>query len=359
MEMQQIRYFLAVTDTLNFTRAAERCNVSQPALTRAIKALEAELGAPLVNREQRNTHLTDLGRLIEPYLRTIYEQSLSAKTVASEFTTLGKVSLRIGAMCTIGPSIVSDFVARFAREFRDIDIEVEPLDLPELREKLTRGELEVALAAFPGAADENLHTLPLFTERFAVATSLDHRFARRTALPCQELDGEPYINRANCEYYSLVSEVFASRGISMRQIFSSECDEWVLGMIKSGLGVGFFPEFAVKGPDIALTPLVEPSFTRTVCLATVRGRRHSPAVGAFVRLARAHQWPTAKSGSPAIERKGPSRLSRRGLEHKGENNGAQQRHAHNGDGRRPAGRLKDTADHRRARKPAQIIRSEI
>ena len=61
MEMQQVRYFLAVSRTLNFTRAAEECNVTQPALTRAIKQLEDELGGELIRREGRNTHLTDLG----------------------------------------------------------------------------------------------------------------------------------------------------------------------------------------------------------------------------------------------------------------------------------------------------------
>ena len=354
MEMQQIRYFLAVTDTLNFTRAAEQCNVSQPALTRAIKALEEELGAPLINREQRNTHLTELGRLMEPYFRTIFQQSMSAKSAANAFAALGKSSLKIGAMCTIGPSIVADFVARFARDFGEIDIEVKPLDLPALRASLTKGDLEIALAAFPGPIDDNFHTLPLFTERFAAATSPEHRFAGKNVLPCRDLDGEAYINRTNCEYFNVVSEAFAAQGIKMRQTFSSECNEWVLGMIKSGLGVGFFPEFAVKDPGIVLTPLVDPAFARRVTLATVRGRRHSPAVGAFVRLARAHRWP-AYDAAPA----GGSGLGRRGLEQKGEKHGAQQRHANGGDGRRPASRLKDPSYRRRARKPAQIIRSEV
>ena len=71
--MQQVRYFLAVAGTLNFTRAAERCNVSQPSLTRAIQSLEAELGGPLFHRERGNTHLTELGRIIQPFLATAAE----------------------------------------------------------------------------------------------------------------------------------------------------------------------------------------------------------------------------------------------------------------------------------------------
>ena len=68
MEMHQVRYFLAVADELNFTRAAERCHVAQPSLTRAIKLLEEELGGPLFHRERANTHLSELGCMVKPYL---------------------------------------------------------------------------------------------------------------------------------------------------------------------------------------------------------------------------------------------------------------------------------------------------
>jgi hypothetical protein len=67
VEMHQIRYFLALCKEFNFTKAAERCNVAQPSLTRAIKLLEEEFGGPLVHRERVNTHLTELGRMVRPF----------------------------------------------------------------------------------------------------------------------------------------------------------------------------------------------------------------------------------------------------------------------------------------------------
>src|SRR5690242_16525712 len=82
MEMHQIRYCLAVCDTLNFTRAAERCNVTQPALTRAIQKLEEELGGLLFRRERKFTHMTDLGLLVRPQLEGILKQSEQARTAA-------------------------------------------------------------------------------------------------------------------------------------------------------------------------------------------------------------------------------------------------------------------------------------
>lgn len=298
MEMQQIRYFLAVADTLNFTRAAERCNVSQPALTRAIKSLEDELGGALINREQRNTHLSELGRMMAPYFQTIYEQSVSAKTTANQFRRLSRAALKIGAMCTIGPSIVAEFLARYSLTFENVEIEVTALGLDALKQKLMRGELEVALLASPEPLGDEFHQMPLFLENFVLALSKTHRLANADVVPCRELHGERYINRANCEYYDLVHEAFVANGVLTRKVFSSECDEWVIGMIKAGLGVGYFPEFAINDPDIILKPLVEPSFSRTVSLVTVRGRPHSPAVGAFVKQARLEKWPVTRLEKP-------------------------------------------------------------
>jgi DNA-binding transcriptional LysR family regulator len=88
MEMHQVRYFLALCEELNFTRAAERCNVAQPSLTRAIKQLEEELGGALFRRERANTHLSELGRTLKPYLEQVYHRAEDAKRQAHEFLAL-------------------------------------------------------------------------------------------------------------------------------------------------------------------------------------------------------------------------------------------------------------------------------
>src|SRR5262245_64701871 len=103
MEIQEIRYFLALCETLNFTRASERCNVSQPALTRAIQHLEGKLGGPLVHRERGNTHLTELGRIMQPYFEQVAGQMEAARRRAQSMAKLKGATLTVGLMCTIGP----------------------------------------------------------------------------------------------------------------------------------------------------------------------------------------------------------------------------------------------------------------
>ena len=118
MEMHQVRYFLAVADTLNFTRAAEQCHVSQPALTRAIQQLEEELGGLLLRRERKLTHLTDFGQLIEPHLRQLAADAEAAKTTAKRFLNLQQADIRLGVMCTIGPARFMGFLAGSAGQPR-------------------------------------------------------------------------------------------------------------------------------------------------------------------------------------------------------------------------------------------------
>src|SRR5690348_15263355 len=88
MEMHQIRYFVAVAQELNFTRAAERCNVAQPSLTRAIKLLEEEFGGSLFHRERSRTHLSELGQIVYPYLKQVHDQAQLVREQALSFTRL-------------------------------------------------------------------------------------------------------------------------------------------------------------------------------------------------------------------------------------------------------------------------------
>jgi DNA-binding transcriptional LysR family regulator len=291
MEMQQVRYFLALARTLNFTRAAEQSNVSQPALTRAIQQLEAELGGPLFHRERQNTHLSELGRIMLPYLESIQAQADAARTHAKSLKTLDKATLHIGAMCTIGPALISDLMVKFKLAHRNVELIVSDRGSGELIEMLAAGDLQLALFGLPEGPDARFHALPLFKERFVVAIPPNHRLASQNIVRCQDLHEEPYVNRANCEYYDYARRQLRGQGVLWRKVFSSERDDWVQGMIKAGLGFGFFPELSVTDPALVTRRLVDPEFVRTIMLVTVRGRPHSPAVGAFVQQARTFPWP--------------------------------------------------------------------
>jgi LysR family hydrogen peroxide-inducible transcriptional activator len=159
MEMHQVRYFRAMCEELNFTRAAARCNVSQPSLTRAISNLEKEFGGLLFNRERSNTHLTELGRVVKPYLDQVYEQAATALAHARKFENARSVELRLGLMCTIAPTQFVELVSQMSSAHPDIHIEIADSNAGNLDSKLSMGELEVAIYCRPERTrDEHLHS---------------------------------------------------------------------------------------------------------------------------------------------------------------------------------------------------------
>ncbi|MBL8770238.1 MAG: LysR family transcriptional regulator [Phenylobacterium sp.] len=292
MEMQQVRYFLALARTLNFTRAAEQANVSQPALTRAIQQLEHELGGPLFHRERANTHLSELGRMMLPYLEQIQAQTEAAKQQARAAKKLENVALKIGVMCTIGPALIADLIVKFRMAHPNVELEVTEEGSTELMEMLSKGDLHLALFGLPEGPDVRFHGLPLFQERFVLAIPPDHPLAAKNVISCRDTHEQPYVSRANCEIFDVARRQLREAGVRWNKVFSSERDDWVQGMIKAGLGIGFFPELSVTDPGLVTRRLIDPEFVRTIMLVTVRGRPHSPAVGAFVQAARAFKWPT-------------------------------------------------------------------
>jgi DNA-binding transcriptional LysR family regulator len=250
----------------------------------------------LFHRERNNTHLSELGLMMRPYLESVEASSRAAKEAAQAAKKLENVVLTLGAMCTIGPQLVCNLLAMFQRDHPDVEVHVIDGEARAMIESLEKGDLHIALVGVPEEMPEQFHLLPVFSERFVVVVGRDHPWAMRNSpVRVAELDAQPYVGRSDCEVYQAVRDDFMKRGVCMRKVFSSPRDEWVQNMVKAGLGIGFFPEFTVTDPDLVAIPLIDPSYSRTIYLATVRGRPHSPAIGAFVKAARHHAWPASSA----------------------------------------------------------------
>ncbi len=299
MELHEIRYFLALGKTLNFTKAAETCNVSQPALTRAIQKMEDELGGLLFSRERNNTHLTELGRLLEPHLTEVLNRTHLAKETASRFLRLDSAQLRLGVMCTIGPVRFVSFLARFRQQNPGVDLTLVEQTPAQLTGLLNKGDIDAALMASPDGFPDPLQAQALYPERFVIACSAGHRFARANALRVADLDGESYLQRLNCEYDGHLTEVCVSNGAKVVNSYGSEREDWVLTMVAAGMGVCFLPEFSNTVPGVISRPVSDPAVQREVSLVTVAGRRWSSPLSAFIRAIRGYCWTEPQPFDPA------------------------------------------------------------
>jgi DNA-binding transcriptional LysR family regulator len=290
MEMHQVRYFLAVAEELNFSRAAQRCEVSQPSLSRAIKSLEAELGGALFRRERNNTHLSELGLMVRPHLETVYNATASAKQVSQDVNRMKKVPLKLGLMSTIAPDEIVDLIAALKAQHPGLELRLCDASAAELRDRLLAGDLEAAIYALPGEQLDQTHMMPLFSEQMVIAVHRSHRLSNARGFPVSEMNGENYIHRMNCEFAGYADRILSDKGVTCTPTYWSERDDWTLAMVAAGLGFAFMPANAIKHPGVIGVPVVDPEFWRLVNLVTVRGRPHSPGIGALVREAMRKKW---------------------------------------------------------------------
>jgi LysR family hydrogen peroxide-inducible transcriptional activator len=283
MELHQIRYFLALCEELNFTRAAERCDVAQSSLTRAIKTLEDELGGGLFHRERANTHLSKLGLRIRPFLEQAYGQVEGARRQAQDFARLQAASLRLGILSTIVPGDLVALIEAMRTRHSEIVLHITDAPAEALQQRLLAGELDAAICAAPSlASDARFDHLPLYREPFVVALRAGHPLARQDAIGLKDLHSEARARHSHCEYEPALRDAFARQGVESPVSYQNENNGWVLAMVAAGMGYALMPEMSARASDIAVRPLVDPEIIREIALVTVRGRAETPGVSALV-----------------------------------------------------------------------------
>jgi DNA-binding transcriptional LysR family regulator len=302
MELYQIRYFLALCDTLNFARAAERCGVCQPSLTRAIQKMEHELGGLLIRRERRLTHLTELGRLVHPMLEEVVSHAELTKAAAQRFLTAPNRPMKLGVMASIGPRRLAHFLARFGAEHLGAELALVEARADSLHEMLLGGKLEVAIAAHSAVASERLRQHRLYRERLVVVFPLGHRFERLDAVRLGELKNENFLFRTHCDLRDALLDSCRAQGFVPKIVHRSEQDDWVQLMVAAGRGVTVLPEYAHIGLQTLARPLIEPELAREVVLVTVAGRPHDRWVHLLLRAARSYKW---DEGTAAVDGRPP------------------------------------------------------
>jgi DNA-binding transcriptional LysR family regulator len=294
MELHQIRYFLAACETLNFTRAAEKLDVSVPSLTRAIHALEEELGGQLFRRERHLTHLTDLGRLMQQHLATAHEATEAARKDAALYAN-ADTTLKLGVVATMPASHLVGYLRALRTAAPELELRIWEANCEELGAALLEGELDIAIST-SCAFDERLRPTPLFRERYHVAFAPGHRYEKMNAVPMREFEGEAYVKRLHCEFPANFAKLDIARPYrAVRTRYVGEREDWVQAMVAAGLGMTLMPEFLPILSGIETRLVIEPEVYRQVSLVTVAGRRHSQPVEIAVHTARSFAWERATS----------------------------------------------------------------
>jgi len=242
MELQQLRYFMAVTKHRNFTRAAESCYVSQPALSIQIKKLEDELGGPLFHRQGRKIVLTDIGHRLSSRAESLLRQHQSTLDEIKDALSTGG-ACRFGAIMTIAPYLVPYMVSRIDDDERPA-FHMEENFTESLLSKLLDGSLDFALMSSP-VEEPRLLVKVIAKENFVLVMPSDHRLAQYVSVPFKEALSEPFMplspihcaGRQVCDFYG----DWKPEG---KAVFESAQIETILKLVAEGQGVTLLPKMA-------------------------------------------------------------------------------------------------------------------
>lgn len=209
MELEQLRHFLKVAETGNFTRAAHAVSLSQPALSRSIARLEAELGQPVFDRQTRKAVLTDAGRILHDRARQIVSLVDDLPAEICDDGQSGRI--RVGAIPTIAPFFLPQFLRDFGGDFPQARVVVQEDTTDVMLKKLSEGEIDAALLAQP-LESRHLQFEDLFDEELFLVMSADHPLRHKSRISLADLESLPFVllGEAHCLTGSILQ--FCRRG---------------------------------------------------------------------------------------------------------------------------------------------------
>jgi DNA-binding transcriptional LysR family regulator len=298
MELHQIRYFLALARSLNFTRAAEMCNVTQPALTKAVQKLELELGGVLIHRERQLTQLTDLGKLVLPMLERAYVAAENVHTLAVEFRRKEIAPLKIALATCMSAAIIETPLIEIGRFMPGLQVELVEEEPAALGDLLLDGTVNAAICEELGELPVRIDHWRLFEERLLVLMPRGSPLAGSATITPDLVAKATWLERAGHEGANPLRQGLFPPGVEPHIGHRGRGLAHLQHMVSAGLGLMLWPEHAPHLPDLVTRPIANDPLRRNIELLAVAGRRYSPALEALVKIARVHDW---RSGFPATD----------------------------------------------------------
>jgi len=291
IELRHLAALRAVAEEGTFRGAAARLGYTQSAISQQVATLEKIVGATLVERPggPRAVSLTDAGRLVLRHADAIIARLQAAQADVAAMLDGGAGTVRVGTFQSVGARILPELVRRFKEAWPKVDVRlIESVSDPELLECVERGELDLTFVMLP-LTDGPLAMAELMRDPWVLLAPADSPLADRgQPLALREVADLPLIGSRLCRSREQLNAHFLARGLQPTYVFESDENTTVHGLVAAGAGVAIMPKLAVNPGDdrvvaIELGPKVPP---RVIAIAWHRDRYRSPAVKAFVELAK-------------------------------------------------------------------------
>lgn len=288
MDLLQLRYFQAVARYQHVSRAAADLRVAQPALSRTIARLEAELGVPLFNRHGRRLALNRFGAAFLARVERALGELDQARHELEDAVGLAHGSIAVAAETL---RVLTDLAAAFLADHPEVSLRLNQSSAPAMSRQLEAGDVDLCLASQPLEGPE-FRAVELFSEEVLLAVPPQHRFARRKSVGVKELAGEPFITpRAGYWQRTLIERLLRRAGTSLTIACEGDEPAAIRGLISAGVGVGLLPMVARRmaaQPPVAWLHLQAPGCRRTLSAVWREDVYLSSAARRFIDFAVAH-----------------------------------------------------------------------
>lgn len=290
MTLSELRYIVAVARERNFRRAAEKCFVTQPALSLAIQKLEDELGLQLFERKKTDVATTPAGAQIVEQAMRVLEEAEKIRELARHGANPLAGPIRFGAIHTIGPYLLPELIPELLKRAPEMPLIVEENTTANLEGQLRNGQVDAIVIALPFNV-AGVETLPLYDENFVVVVPQLHAWANKTEITSAELAGEKVLllNSEHC-FSNQVEEACPKLSRS-GEVMQGNSLETLRNMVASGLGITVLPESAVSDryqtPLLHVIPFKPPAPSRRVALAYRKSFGRMAAIEALAKAIKA------------------------------------------------------------------------
>lgn len=280
-----VRAFLAVFDLASFHKAADLLNISQPALSRRIQALEASLGTPLLERSTRHVAPTAAGRKLEPMVRRLLDELDSSMLSISDIGERQSGQITISSIPTAVIYVLPRALRKFHVRYPLIRFRVLDRSPQEALESVVQGEVEFGINMV-GATETDVAFTPLLTDPYVLVCRRDHPLAKRRAVRWHDLAGHALIRigRANSGNRAVLDAALASENVRLDWLYEVNNLTTSLGLVEAGLGASILPRLATprtRHKVLVTLPIRAPEVTRTIGIVERRKGRLSPAAKFF------------------------------------------------------------------------------
>jgi DNA-binding transcriptional LysR family regulator len=292
MDVRDLQVFLSVSKHLNYTRAGEEINLSQPSVSVRIHQLESELRVKLFEQLGKKVVLTDAGQLLVPYANRVIAAVDDAHHAIDELQGLERGSLRIGASTTPGMYLVPQVVARFKRSHPKIDIHLRIKDTREVEDGVLNNEFDFGfVGGHLAAAEVSAHAW--LTDELLLVVSPDHRLTNKKTVRKQDLEGESFIVResGSATRATIVTQL-QQANFELETVIEMENPESIKKAVQSGLGIAFISKFAIatelKAKTLTAIRVRDLTINRELKIVHRKDKHLSRAAVAFIEMARDH-----------------------------------------------------------------------